>query len=74
MIVSAGFDAHADDPLAQIRVSTACFSWMSERIVELAERHAGGCVLSILEGGYNVDVLPLCVEAHLDALTRAGAR
>ena len=74
VIVSAGFDAHADDPLAQIRVSTECFGWMSERIVELADRHAGGRVLSILEGGYNVDVLPLCVEAHLDALARAGAR
>ena len=70
VIVSAGFDAHADDPLAQVRVSTECFGWMSERIVELADKHAAGRVLSILEGGYNVEVLPHCVAAHLAVLAR----
>ena len=68
VILSAGFDAHAADPLAQVRVSTECFGWMTERIVELAERHAGGRVLSMLEGGYNTDVLPRCVAAHLAVL------
>ena len=68
VILSAGFDAHAADPLAQVRVSTECFGWMTERIVEVAERHAGGRVLSMLEGGYNTDVLPQCVAMHLAVL------
>ena len=68
LILSAGFDAHVADPLAQVRVSTECFGWMSERIVEIADRHANGRVLSMLEGGYNVDVLPRCVETHLAVL------
>ncbi len=73
LILSAGFDAHAADPLAQVRVSTDCFGWMSERIVEIADRHASGRVLSMLEGGYNVDVLPRCVETHLAVLAGIGA-
>ena len=74
VILSAGFDAHAADPLAQVRVSTECFGWMSARIMELADRHAGGRVLSMLEGGYNVDVLPRCVAAHLAVLAGIDAR
>ena len=68
VIVSAGFDAHAADPLAQVRVSTECFAWMTGRIVEVADKHAGGRVLSMLEGGYNIDVLPRCVATHLEVL------
>ena len=74
VILSAGFDAHAADPLAQVRLSTECFGWMSERIMELADRYAGGRVLSMLEGGYNVEVLPRCVATHLEALARIDAR
>ena len=74
VIVSAGFDAHAADPLAQIRLSTECYGWMSERIMELADRHAGGRVLSMLEGGYNIDVLPKCIAVHLETLARVDAR
>ena len=70
VILSAGFDAHAADPLAQVRVSTECFAWMSRRIMEVAGKHAGGRVLSMLEGGYNIDVLPRCVAAHLEVLAR----
>ena len=70
VIVSAGFDAHAADPLAQVRVSTECFAWMTGRIVEVADKHAGGRVLSMLEGGYNIDVLPRCVATHLEVLAR----
>ena len=68
VILSAGFDAHVADPLAQVRVSTECFGWMSERIMEIADRHASGRVLSMLEGGYNVEVLPQCVATHLAVL------
>ena len=70
VIVSAGFDAHAADPLAQVRTSTECFAWMTGRIVEVADKHAGGRVLSMLEGGYNIDVLPRCVATHLEVLAR----
>ena len=70
VIVSAGFDAHAEDPLAHIMLSTGFFAWMTERMLEVAERHAGGRLISILEGGYNTDVLPLCVAAHLELLSR----
>ena len=69
VILSAGFDAHAADPLAQIRLSTNFFAWMTERMMEVAERHAGGRLISILEGGYNTEVLPLCVAAHLELLS-----
>ena len=73
VILSAGFDAHAADPLAQIRISTECFGWMTKRIVEIADKHAGGRVLSMLEGGYNVEVLPRCVAAHLEVLAHIDA-
>ena len=72
VILSAGFDAHAADPLAQIRLSTGFFAWMTERMMEVAERHAGGRLISILEGGYNTEVLPLCVAAHLELLSRGS--
>ena len=74
VILSAGFDAHVDDPLAQICLSTEFFAWMSERLVEVAEQHAGGRLLSLLEGGYNVDVLPLCIARHLETLARISHR
>jgi len=68
IIISAGFDAHARDPLAQINLSTAFFGWMSERLVEAAEHHCEGRLVSLLEGGYNVEELPLCVARHLEVL------
>jgi len=64
-IISAGFDAHADDPLADIRLSTGFFRWMTRRVMEMAERHAGGRIVSVLEGGYNLQALPRCIEQHL---------
>jgi len=68
VIVSAGFDAHRDDPLGDMRLSSDCFAWMSARLLEVAERHAGGRLLSLLEGGYNVHALPGCIAAHLAVL------
>ena len=70
VLISAGFDAHADDPLAQIELSSECFSWMSARMMEVAHQHAGGRILSMLEGGYNVDRLPGCVANHIEVLAR----
>jgi len=68
VIISAGFDAHRDDPLAQINLSTEFFSWMSTRMMEVADKHAGRRIISMLEGGYNIDQLPLCIDAHLKVL------
>jgi acetoin utilization deacetylase AcuC-like enzyme len=65
VIISAGFDAHKDDPLGGICLSTMFFGWMTRRIVEIAELYCGGRIISLLEGGYNLDMLPACIEQHL---------
>jgi acetoin utilization deacetylase AcuC-like enzyme len=65
IIISSGFDAHQDDPLGGMRLSTEFFGWMTERIAELANKHCAGRIISVLEGGYNLDRLPLCIEQHL---------
>ena len=70
VIISAGFDAHRDDPLADIQLSTQCFSWMTERLLEVAAEFAGGRLLSVLEGGYNLDRVGECVAVHLDRMMR----
>lgn len=68
IIVSAGFDAHVDDQLAGINLTTEFFGWMTSRLMEVAEKHCGGRIISLLEGGYNVNKLPLCVDEHLQVL------
>jgi acetoin utilization deacetylase AcuC-like enzyme len=68
LLISAGFDAHADDPLAQIELSESCFQQMTEQLVSMAERHCGGRVISALEGGYNLRALCRCVVRHLIGL------
>ncbi|HEY5647864.1 MAG TPA: histone deacetylase [Nitrospiria bacterium] len=71
-IISAGFDAHEDDPLANMRVSDAGFAEMTRRVVGWSERFAGGRVLSCLEGGYNLDALGRSVERHIRKLSGKG--
>ncbi len=73
VLISAGFDAHAEDPLAQIQLSTEAFAWMSRQLLEVADRHAGGRVISLLEGGYNLSRIGECVATHLDELRQASA-
>jgi len=73
ILISAGFDAHRADPLAQINLSTGFYSWMSQRLLEQADRHASGRLVSILEGGYNLEELPHCIATHLEALSATGA-
>ena len=68
VIISAGFDAHRDDPLADVQLSTGCFRWMTERLMEVAAQHAGGRLLSVLEGGYNLERLGDCVTTHIERL------
>ena len=69
VIISAGFDAHRDDPLGGVNLSTGFYGWMTRRVMELADKHAGGRIVSVLEGGYNLSMLPLCIEEHLKALS-----
>ena len=69
VIVSAGFDAHVDDPLAGICLSTEFFGWMTARLMEAADKHSGGRLIALLEGGYNIQKLPLCVDEHLQVLS-----
>jgi len=68
MILSSGFDAHQDDPLANIHLTEQTFSLLTEIIKTSAEKHCGGRILSVLEGGYNLQALSSCVEAHLRVL------
>jgi acetoin utilization deacetylase AcuC-like enzyme len=68
MLVSAGFDAHARDPLAQMRLSADDYGWLTQRLVELANRHAGGRIVSMLEGGYDLMALRESSVAHVAAL------
>jgi acetoin utilization deacetylase AcuC-like enzyme len=68
VLLSVGFDAHSDDPLASIRLSDESFAWMGRMICSLADRYASGRLISILEGGYNLDVLKRCVPEHVAIL------
>jgi acetoin utilization deacetylase AcuC-like enzyme len=72
VMLSAGFDAHAADPLASLLLTETDFAWVTDRMVELADRHADGRVVSVLEGGYDPDALARSVVTHLRALG-AGA-
>jgi len=69
VLISAGFDAHLADPLGQINLSTEFYGWMTERVMEIAHKHSGGKILSLLEGGYDLNALPLCVAEHLRTLS-----
>lgn len=68
ILISAGFDAHKSDPLAEVALSTEFFAWMTLRLLELADKHAEGRVISLLEGGYNLDTLGACISTHLATL------
>lgn len=66
--ISAGFDAHVRDPLANMRLVEDDFAWITRKLVAIARRHAQGRVLSVLEGGYDHAALAASVRAHLMAL------
>ena len=68
IIISAGFDAHEDDPLGQMKVSSDCYRKMTSMILKLAEEVCDGRLLSMLEGGYNHKALADSVLNHVDAL------
>ena len=72
IVISAGFDAHEDDPLAQLGLREADFIWITEALCDLAETHAGGRVVSTLEGGYDLNALAASTAAHVEVLMRRG--
>ncbi len=68
ILISAGFDAHAGDPLAGIHLTEAGYSYMTDALVRLAREHCRGRLVSVLEGGYNLSALKQSVRAHLLSL------
>jgi acetoin utilization deacetylase AcuC-like enzyme len=68
LLISAGFDAHKDDPLAQLDWRDEDFRWITARLCEIAESHAGGRVVSCLEGGYDLAALGRSTREHVLAL------
>lgn len=73
ILLSAGFDAHRDDPLADLNLTPDDFAWITERVCDLADRYCAGRVASCLEGGYNLSALAESVAAHVDVLIARGA-
>lgn len=69
VLVSAGFDAHRLDPLASLELEASDYAWITRRLVEIACLHAGGRIVSSLEGGYSLEALHESVAAHVAALT-----
>ncbi|TAG27420.1 MAG: histone deacetylase family protein [Burkholderiales bacterium] len=69
IFISAGFDAHRDDDLGQMGLVEADYAWLTERIGDIAKRHASGRIVSCLEGGYNLGALARSVQAHVSAMT-----
>ena len=68
LLISAGFDAHRADPLANLQLEEEDFAWATDRLLAVADRHAGGRVVSTLEGGYDLDALAASAAAHVLAL------
>jgi acetoin utilization deacetylase AcuC-like enzyme len=68
ILVSAGFDAHIDDDMSDVKLSTEAFTWLIETALRLAEEHAHGRLISVLEGGYSLKRLPELAANHVKAL------
>jgi len=68
LLVSAGFDAHAQDPLAGLAFLDETYRWLGSTLKDVANTHCDGKMLSVLEGGYNLDVLPGSVFAYLEGI------
>ena len=71
LLISAGFDAHVDDPLAQLCFETEDYAWATEILIAVAADHCQGRLVSSLEGGYDLAALAASVAAHVKALMAA---
>ncbi|MEX0277834.1 MAG: histone deacetylase family protein [Ruegeria sp.] len=72
IIISAGFDAHQDDPLANLNWSTGDFAWITAQLCQIAEEHCQGRIVSTLEGGYDLNALAEATRAHVEELMKAA--
>ena len=72
VLISAGFDAHRDDPLANLQLTEPDFGWATAKIAEVADKHAHGRLVSMLEGGYNLAALAKSVAVHVNVLMDAA--
>lgn len=68
VMISAGFDAHKDDLLGSLQLDEDDFYWITSRLRNIADAHAHGRIVSVLEGGYNLEALKYSVQAHIQAL------
>ncbi len=68
IIISSGFDAHVNDPLGGLRLEVADFVWITSQLMTIADKHAKGRIVSLLEGGYDLNALATCVAAHVKTL------
>ncbi len=68
LFISAGFDAHCDDDMAMLNLVEADYAWVTEKIKAVAERHAGGRMVAVLEGGYDLHALGRSVAAHIKVM------
>jgi acetoin utilization deacetylase AcuC-like enzyme len=73
ILVSAGFDAHLRDPLANLRVLEPDFAWVTEKLLEAAEKHCGGKLVATLEGGYDLEALASSTAIHVQTLMAASS-
>jgi acetoin utilization deacetylase AcuC-like enzyme len=71
LVISAGFDAHSRDPLAGLNLDAGDFGWVTRKLMDIADTTAGGRIVSVLEGGYNLRGLQESVAAHVAALMGA---
>jgi acetoin utilization deacetylase AcuC-like enzyme len=69
LMISAGFDAHADDPLAGIKLTEESYRRLTELLLEISEKYCDGRIVSVLEGGYNLEALARSVQCHLTAMS-----
>ncbi len=74
IVVSAGFDAHADDPLASLQLQEPDFEWITERLCALAATHCEGRLVSLLEGGYDLRALGESAKVHVKTLAKASQK
>lgn len=72
LLISAGFDAHRDDPLAGMELTEADFAWVTKKLCDLADTHCEGRVVSALEGGYDLEALGASARAHVEILEGRG--
>jgi acetoin utilization deacetylase AcuC-like enzyme len=73
VLFSAGFDAHAEDDMAMLRFTDADYAWVTAQVKEIAEQHAQGRIVSVLEGGYALSALGRSVVRHLRVLAGINA-